>query len=526
MGSSAKHQGDRQSASSFPTSKQAVIYCRVSTQEQVEGFSLSMQEGACRDFCKKKGYGVLAVFVDEGESARTTHRPKFIKMLAYCQKHAAAIDKVVVYRYDRFARSSLDHHTVRTLLGKYGIGLVSATQEIEDTPEGKLFETIVAGFNQYESDVIGIRAKDGMTEARRQGRWTNPAPMGYRFSTDESGKPVLVVDEKYASVISEVFKLFATGTLTKTQVAQKITGMGYRSPSGRSRMTSQDVDRILHKPIYAGRVFINEDEGWVQSSFPALVEDATFEAVARMLARQSTRKLPHSRVRSDFPLRGLVRCAECGHPLTSSFSTGRKGTRYPYYRCFRKGCGKVEVRGEVLEGAFLDLLGGIVPSRQAARRIKGTILSAYRERQAASRDEALVLGVEIGELEKKVFSLHESFVVEKRLTDSDLYQKMLTRYKAELAQKRIAREELEQECMDISKLLDYAFGVLLDARTLWLEADPDQRQRLQRAIFPQGVEYSPASGFGTPATSCQFDVLGLLREPEVAVAGEQGFEPR
>jgi len=97
----------------------------------------------------------------------------------------------------------------------------------------------------------------------------------------------------------------------------------------------------------------------------------------------------------------------------------------------------------------------------------------------------------------------------------------------EPAEKRIAREELEQECMDISKLLDYAFGVLLDARTLWLEADPDQRQRLQRAIFPHGVEYTPASGFGTPPTSCRFDVLGLLREPEVAVAAltEKTWKP-
>jgi len=152
-----------------------------------------------------------------------------------------------------------------------------------------------------------------------------------------------------------------------------------------------------------------------------------------------------------------------------------------------------------------DLLGCIIPSRQTARRIRDTILSAYRERQVRTHEETRVLDAEIGELERKVFSLHESYVVEQRLTDPDLYQRMLTKYKAELAEKRIAREELEQECTDISKLLDYAFGVLLDARTLWLEADPDQRQRLQRAIFPQGVEYSPASGFGTPATSCQFD---------------------
>ncbi|HPH40506.1 MAG TPA: hypothetical protein PL067_09485 [Bacteroidales bacterium] len=95
---------------------------------------------------------------------------------------------------------------------------------------------------------------------------------------------------------------------------------------------------------------------------------------------------------------------------------------------------------------------------------------------------------------------------------------MLTKYKSELAEKRIAREELEQECTDISKLLDYAFGVLLNARTLWLEANPDQRQRLQRAIFPHWVEYSPILGFGTPPTSCQFNVLGLFREPEIVMA--------
>ena len=176
----------------------------------------------------------------------------------------------------------------------------------------------------------------------------------------------------------------------------------------------------------------------------------------------------------------------------------------------------------MLEGAFLDLLGGIIPSRSAARRIRDTILTAHRERQATSRAETLALGSEIGELEKKVFSLHESYVVEQRLTDPDLYQRMLTKYKAELAEKRIAREELEQECTDISKLLDYAFSVLLNAKTLWLEGTPDQRQRLQRTIFPHGVEYSPASGFGTPPTSCQFDVLSLLREPEIAVAALKG----
>lgn len=178
----------------------------------------------------------------------------------------------------------------------------------------------------------------------------------------------------------------------------------------------------------------------------------------------------------------------------------------------------MEVRGEVLESAFIDLLGSIIPSKKAARRIRDSILMAYRERQKASRDESLVLDQEIKVLEQKVFNLHESFVVEQRITDADLYRKMLGRYQQEIAEKKVAGEELDQECTDISKLLDYAFGVLENARTLWLEGTAEQRQRLQRAVFPWGLRYEPSSGFGTPAVSDQFDVLGLFGNEDAVMA--------
>ncbi|NLH79083.1 MAG: recombinase family protein, partial [Acidobacteria bacterium] len=335
------------------TEKQAVIYCRVSTQEQVEGFSLTSQEKSCRVYCRKKGLGVIAVFVDEGESARTTDRPEFLKMLVFCQKHSDIVDRVVVYRYDRFARSSLDHHTVRTLLRRSGIGLVSATQEIEDTPEGKLFETILAGFGQFESDVIGIRAKDGMTEARRQGRLTNQPPMGYVFRRAENGCSQVVIDENFAPFIREAFDLFATGIYTKAEVAHRITQMGFIAPNGRQKLTSQHVDKLLRKRVYAGWVRVNSEEGWVKAAFPPIVEQHVFDVVASRLEYKFAQAKPHVRLRGDFPLRGLIRCGHCGKYLTSSFSTGKR-KKYGYYRCFSKDCGQIEIRKEKLESSFLD----------------------------------------------------------------------------------------------------------------------------------------------------------------------------
>jgi len=90
----------------------AVIYCRVSTTEQLEGFSLEFQERSCRDYCRKNGYKVSKIFVDEGQSARTADRREFLKALSYCQRYKSEVDFFVVYRLDRFSRSQIDHYTI------------------------------------------------------------------------------------------------------------------------------------------------------------------------------------------------------------------------------------------------------------------------------------------------------------------------------------------------------------------------------------------------------------------------------
>jgi site-specific DNA recombinase len=55
--------------------QRAVIYCRVSTKDQTKNLSLPTQEKACREYCIREGYEVVAVFVEEGESAKTADGP-------------------------------------------------------------------------------------------------------------------------------------------------------------------------------------------------------------------------------------------------------------------------------------------------------------------------------------------------------------------------------------------------------------------------------------------------------------------
>src|SRR4051794_35586542 len=104
----------------------AVVYCRVSTKEQTKNLSLSTQLRACRAYCEREGYQVLKEFTDAGESAKTTDRPEFQKLLEFCRLHKREVRFVVFYNVTRFSRNSLDYSIIKSLLQRLGISIRSA----------------------------------------------------------------------------------------------------------------------------------------------------------------------------------------------------------------------------------------------------------------------------------------------------------------------------------------------------------------------------------------------------------------
>lgn len=124
--------GERRSSGS-----RAVIYTRVSSEEQVKNLSLDVQERACREYCERQGWAVDRVFREEGESARTANRTQLKALLAHLRAHSGLIEYVVVYDTSRFARDAYVHASVKQLLMQSGARLRAATQPIEDTAAGR-----------------------------------------------------------------------------------------------------------------------------------------------------------------------------------------------------------------------------------------------------------------------------------------------------------------------------------------------------------------------------------------------------
>src|SRR5436309_7254388 len=146
-----------------------VIYCRVSSKEQIEGTSLESQEVACREYARSHDIKVLKIFIERGESAKFADRTQLIELIDFCRQNKGAFQVLLVWKVDRFARNVDDHFNIKATLLKYGVRVVSVTEPIDSNPEGKLMETILAGFAQFDNDIRATRTIQGMKRKLQEG---------------------------------------------------------------------------------------------------------------------------------------------------------------------------------------------------------------------------------------------------------------------------------------------------------------------------------------------------------------------
>ena len=146
-----------------------VGYCRVSTEEQsVSGLGLAAQETAIRAACKGRGSPLVALYKDEGESARSLDRPALKAALADLE--AGRGDVLMVSKIDRLTRSVHDATGLMLRAEKSGWGLVALDVAVDTTtPQGAAMAQVLAVFAELERRLIGERTKAALAVKRTQG---------------------------------------------------------------------------------------------------------------------------------------------------------------------------------------------------------------------------------------------------------------------------------------------------------------------------------------------------------------------
>jgi site-specific DNA recombinase len=497
----------------------AVIYVRVSDDRQVENTSLAGQEQACRDWCAARNVDVDRVFRDAGQSAKTADRPAFQEMIRYTERMDSQLGYCVVYRFNRFARDQFDHVTYRTLLQRRNILLQSATEATDDSPFGRAAEAIISVFNQLDNEMRSEGTLRGMRARASAGAWQWKAPLGYVNEPKRNGEPSnLAIDPSRGPLVKKGFELLALGTHNKAEVLRTLTAQGLRSTTGRE-IRAQTFDRLIRNPVYAGRIVLPNWGLDTKGSFEPLISEDLFNRVQSVLDGKALPKVPHKRANEAFPLRGLLQCDICDKPVTASMSTGRHGGKFGYYRCTKN---HLNVPASKVEQQFLELLDRLRPNEERILLVKTVFKAVWKQRHQNCESAVKALTKRRAELKEKKLKLLDA-KLSGQIRDED-YHDFAERLNSELALVDTELHSVTVDEIDIDAALDWVERLLWNQRKLWLDSSLEAKQKLQNALFPNGLKLSK-EGIGTPPNSSFYEILGADQVSENTLASPRGFEP-
>lgn len=518
-----------------PKMNKAVIYSRVSTAEQAEKKkSLDSQEQYCRDFATKRDIEIDRVFREEGESAKTADRTQLIKLIEYCKTNKGKLRYVIVWKVDRFARRTEDHLALKALLLKLGIQLLSATEPIENSNTGKLMETILAGFAEFDNDVRSERCSNGMKARLEEGGWVHVAPIGYRNYKDSLRRPTLKPDESSVKVAA-FLREFCKGLYTQKQAVQLAHQFGVRTKNNKP-MSANGVYKMLRNPVYAGLITGKMLEHSVKGLHEPLITEDEFNTIAQILEGKRKTIRPETRGRPDWPLRRLLLCDKCRHPLTGSASKGRT-KHYPKYHCTQCRGGGMSADREKVHGEFQALLERVKPSPYTLKLFKEIVMRRWHLEHLEAQSKRRKIDEEIKTLEDR-----RQTVIDKNLDgaiDDEMMREQVERIGVRTAELRLTRSDIMEGELEKEIVVDTAIGFISDAGSFWRNANIDNKQRFQRMIFPEGISYKFANGFGTAVMGACYEELNLIEaeitrhaeskkpqhEAESLLVVPRGFEP-
>jgi site-specific DNA recombinase len=483
-------------AAAATNGRYGIAYYRVSTIEQAntsyddDGFSIQAQ----RDYCQRKaaelGVQLVDEYVDRGKSARNANRPALQAMLARV-KEDLDIQYVFVHKLDRLARNRADDVEIELLLAKNGVQLVSCTENIDDTPSGKLVRGIMADIAEWYSANLSEEAKKGMRKKVENGGTPGRVPIGYtnaRLKIVALGKDIGVINvhETYAPVITECFRLYDSGHYTLGDVAAHANAHGLCMPANRSLperpITTKYMQNILRNRYYTGRVIFAGVE--YPGDHQPLIDEATFNRVqalltARNLYQDKSKKRPHH-------LKGTLYCARCGRRLGITAPTKRNGATYPYFFCLgrqvdKNSCAQGYIPVGQIEDAVRDYLALVRLPLERIQPLRVAIIDSLTGKQERGKTEITKQQRRITELEQRRRKAKAAYYADVLDLEEFKAEQEIIRRGIAAAEHIIASFTVELE--SISQALDDAFQLLADPQTLYDTLSEGLKLLLVQALF-------------------------------------------
>ena len=486
----------------------AVLYLRVSTPGQVhtdydpEGISLPAQRKACEHKAEQLGLTVVGEYVEAGVSGRgTEHRMEFQKMLARI-KNEKDVDYVIVHKLSRLARNRIDEALVMDQFNRRNVTLVSATEPIDNTPEGQFMQGILSAMAQFRSQQDGEDIAYKMGEKAKNGGTIGKAPLGYKnvkATIDGHQVSTVIIDAERAPYIKAMFELYRDGSTLK-QVCAELTARGLVMPATRNHpagpITDGAVSHLLHDPYYLG--FVRYKGQLYPGRQEPLISQELFDQVQ---AIHASRGVTGQRYRLyDHLLKGLLWCGPCHdrgleRRLIMNKSHG-KGGIYWHYFCSGRNFETDRhehapyIQVKLIEAAVARAYKHIGFSQQFIQAMESEIARTIDELDAANclaRKQAQSHLDELKAQEDKLIRLTLDGTMPEDLTRERLASLRNEQVQAEAALANLQDDDLVQGGENIREILHF-----LENPATWYNhplATDESRKQLNAAIFQKIYVY-------------------------------------
>ena len=348
----------------------AVIYARYSSDNQREE-SIDAQVRAIKEYAERNSLIIIRVYADEARSATTDQRPQFLEMIRDAEK--GIFQAVIVHKLDRFSRDRFDSAYYKRHFRKCGVRLISVLENLDDSPESIILESVLEGMAEYYSRNLAREVIKGMRETALQCKHTGGAPpLGYDVGPDKK----YVINEFESEAVRKTFEMYDSG-YGYSVIIDTLNACGYVTKPGKS-FGKNSIHEMLKNEKYAGVYVFNKASSKaygkrnnhkskpdneiirIPGGCPAIVSSELWERVkSKMDANKNATGAYTAKV--TYILSGRIYCGYCGAAMTGKHARmGRNKTDYSYYECsarkLKRTCSMKSINKEYVEQKVINTL--------------------------------------------------------------------------------------------------------------------------------------------------------------------------
>jgi site-specific DNA recombinase len=543
--------------------KKCVLYPRVSTEMQVDGFSLDGQKNSLKRFADREEMEIVDIYEDAGKSGKSIEgRPAFKQMLCDIE-NGLDIDYILVYKLSRFGRNAADILNSLEHVQSFGVNLICIEEGIDSSQtSGKLLISVLSAVAEIERENIIEQTMNGRKEKARQGGWNGGfAPYGYYLKDKQ-----LYIQEDEAEAVRIIFDKYVNGNMGFYKIANYLNLQGIqkikRANGTLAQWSTHFVRMIIDNPVYSGKIAFgrrtrekvkgtkNEYRQVHQDEY--IISDGQHDAIiSEKLWNQAHEKREVTGIKSPSKigrdrahlLSGILKCPKCGGPMyTNKHAWTNKDGTYKetyYYVCSKartargKSCDyKAMLKKTDIEPLVIEAIRELIKNQDFATEIKSRIgkeIDTSTLNRELSNYESKLREVELNKtrLENEIDSLPEDTRFrERKLHDMTLRLDGLYDIIVELEEKiedvKLRRKAVEQDAITLENI----YTLLANFDKVYDKISDEEKKSLISSLIKE-IEIFPCDEAELPLKSILFnfpvykdggDVCGFLWDKSTHVS--------